>query len=120
MRSLILNNFWWKLLSLLLASLTWLTIKTALKKDQAQSVLSPVVTVSKRTFPAVPLTLMTSVSNTNLYHINPPTVSVEVSGKADELEKLQMQQITAFVDVTQLEDEKEVRRDIQVQVPRDF
>jgi YbbR domain-containing protein len=120
MRDLILHNFWWKLLSLLLAALTWFTIQTALQKDRTQSAQSPVVTVSTRTFPAVPITLMTSAYSNNQFRLNPPMVAVEVSGQADELEKLQVRQIAAFVDVTRIEDEKEVRKDIQVQVPKGF
>ncbi|MDB6016152.1 MAG: YbbR family protein [Pedosphaera sp.] len=119
-RDLILHNFWWKLLSLLLAALAWFTIETLLKKDQSQTAQSPVVTVSTRAFPAVPITLMMSPYNTNQFRLNPPTVSVTVSGGADELEKLQDQQITAFVDLTKIEDEKEVRKDVQVRVTNDF
>ncbi len=33
LRDIILHNFWWKLLSLLLAALTWLTIETAFQRD---------------------------------------------------------------------------------------
>ncbi|MDB6108923.1 MAG: YbbR family protein [Pedosphaera sp.] len=120
MRDLILHNFWWKLLSLLLAALTWFTIQTALQKDKNQSAQSPVVTVSTRTFPGVPITLMTAAASTNQFRLSPPVVAVEVSGKADDLEKLQVSQIAAFVDVTKIEDEKEVRKDIQVQVPKGF
>ena len=63
---------------------------------------------------------MTSVNNTNQFRLNPDFVSVEVSGKPEELEKLLTEQIAAFVDVTKTPDEKEVRRDIEVQVPRGF
>ncbi len=66
-RDYILHNFWWKLLSVLLASLTWLTIETAFQKDQNLRE-TPVVTSSRRIFPAVPVTLMTSAVNANQHH----------------------------------------------------
>jgi|GEM_PF-2134436 hypothetical protein len=115
-RDLILHNFWWKLLSVLLSILTWITIDASLRKDRQQT---PVITTSRRNFPAVKVTLMTAPYNTNEFRVNPASVSVEVSGKADDLQKLQAQQIVAFVDATKIEDEKEVRRDIEVQAPRD-
>jgi hypothetical protein len=118
MRNLILNNFWWKLLSLILGTLVWLVVNGSLEKSEYAQ--TPVVTVSTRSFPTVPITLMTSVNNTNQFRLNPDFVSVEVSGKPEELEKLLTEQITAFVDVTKTPDEKEVRRDIEVQVPRGF
>ena len=118
MRNLILNNFWWKLLSVILATLVWLIVNGSLAKTEYPQ--TPVVTVSTRSFPTVPITLMTSVNNTNQFRLNPDIVSVEVSGKPEELEKLLTEQITAFVNVTKAPDEKEVRRDIEVQVPRGF
>jgi YbbR-like protein len=120
MRALVFHNFWWKLLSLVLAALTWLAINATLERVKTESAQSPIVTVSKRTFPAVPVTLMMSPYNTNQFRVNPASASVEVSGKPDDLEKLESDQITAFVDVTKIEDEKEVRKDIQVQAPKSF
>jgi hypothetical protein len=118
MRNLILKNFWWKLLSLILGTLVWLVVNSSLEKSEYAQ--TPVVTVSTRSFPTVPITLMTSVNNTNQFRLNPDVVSVEVSGKPEELEKLFTEQIKAFVDVTKTPDEKEVRLDIEVQVPRGF
>jgi len=115
-RGYILNNFWWKLLSLLMAALTWLTIETAFKKDEARR-QSPVITSSTRTFAAVPITLLMPATNTNRFVVNPSTVSVEVSGVANELLALQLQDIKAFVDVTDAGDQKQFRRTIQAQVP---
>ncbi len=118
-REYILNNFWWKLLSLLLAALTWLTIETAFQKDEARR-QSPVVTSSTRTFSMVPITLMIPATNSNRFQINPATVSVEVSGKANELLTLQIQDIKAFVDVSDAGDQKQFRRPIQTQLPGDL
>jgi len=119
LRDYIQHNFWWKLLSLLLAALTWFTIQTAITKDQSMQQQSPVITVSTRSFPAIPVTLMTTAANTNRFKLNPTTVSVEVSGQAGTLEKLQPKDITAFVDVSEAGEEKQFRKDIQVQVPKE-
>jgi YbbR domain-containing protein len=115
-REYILNNFWWKLLSLLLAALTWLTIETAFQRDEARR-KSPMVNTSTVTFSAVPITLMTSATNTNRFTVNPTTVSVEVSGESNELYTLQTQGIKAFVDVSDAGDQKQFRRPIQMPLP---
>jgi YbbR domain-containing protein len=115
----ILHNFWWKLLSLLLAALTWLTIETAFQKDQNLRD-SPVTTFSRRGFAAVPVTVLTSLRNTNEFKVDPVTVAVEVGGAFADLSKIQPQDIKAFVDVTEPAAEKQFRRSIQAQVPKDL
>ncbi|MDB6022529.1 MAG: YbbR family protein [Pedosphaera sp.] len=115
----ILHNFWWKLLSLLLAALTWLTIQTALQRDETLR-QTPVVGSFSRTFPAVPVTLLTSATNANRYLPDVQTVSVDISGPADQLQKLQEREIHAYIDVSDAGDEKQFRRPIQAQVPRDL
>ncbi len=121
LRGYILDHFWWKLLSLLLATLAWLTINTAFEKAKEVSLqTSPVVTSSMRNFTMVPITLLTSTFNTNRFRTYPETVSVDVGGTAGDLEKLQPGQIQAFVNLTDAGDEKQFRKPIQIQVPRDF
>lgn len=115
MRDYILHNFWWKLLSLLLAALTWLTIQTALQRERN---LPPVVGSYSKTFPAVPITLMTAPTNTSRFNVTPTTVKVDISGPEDQLSKLQESDVHAFVDLTDVGDEKQLRRPIQAQVPK--
>jgi YbbR domain-containing protein len=115
-RDLVFNNFWWKLLSVLLAALAWITIDATLRKDSEQT---QVITSSHREFTPIPITLLTSPRNTNQFRINPALVSVDISGNADDLKKLQIDQIEAFVDATTIQDEKEVRKEIQVRTPPD-
>jgi mRNA-degrading endonuclease toxin of MazEF toxin-antitoxin module len=115
-RNYIFDNLKWKLLSLLLAALTWLTITTAVQKDET-SQKSPVVTSSKVAFPMVPVTLMTSALNTNRFKVTPTMVLVEVSGKTNEVANLQINEVHAFVDVTDMKDETQMRKPVQTQVP---
>jgi hypothetical protein len=120
--NLILHNFWWKLLSLLLAGLTWLTIDTALQRDEQQAkVMEEVETDSRRPFYGVPITLLTSPTNTNRFIVAPDVVSVEIGSKDSKaLDDLQERRVEAFVDVTDAEDEKQFRRPVQIKVPEDF
>jgi YbbR domain-containing protein len=115
-RDYIVNNFWWKLLSLLLAALTWLTIKTAFERDQTLRE-TPVVTESRRSFPSIPVTLLTSAANPNVYRTEPKTIAVDLGGTLSGLSKLQERDIHVYVDVSDAGDEKSFRRSIQVRVP---
>jgi YbbR domain-containing protein len=115
----ILHNFWWKLLSLLLAALTWLTIETAFKNEEKLRETPVVVGPSSRSFPSIPVTVLSSVANAGRFKVMPSTVKVEVRGSQEELESLQMQDIKAFVDVTDAGDEMKFRKTIQLQTPKD-
>jgi YbbR-like protein len=122
-RNFILHNFGWKLLSLLLAGLAWLTIETNFQRDEIKkqdSRISPVITVSQRNFPAVPLALLTPAGGTNRFKVSPLTVSVELRGGAEDLSRLELADIEALVDVANVTDEMKVTRKIRVNVPRDF
>jgi YbbR domain-containing protein len=118
-RDLVLYNFWWKLLSLLVAVLMWLTIQTALRRDENLRA-APVVDSVTRSFSTVPITLLTSTKNLNHYHVSPPTVEVEISGAREDLAKLQEKDVHAFVNISEVGDEKQFRRPIEAQVPGDL
>ena len=121
-RNVILQNFWWKLLSLLVAALAWFLIETEVQKSEQQAkAKEEVETASRRPFSGIPITVLTSPANTNRFRIVPELVSVEVGSKDDKaLDELQARRVQAFVDVTDAEDEKQFRKPIQIQVPEDF
>jgi hypothetical protein len=61
--------------------------------------------------------MLAPTANTNRYRLSPAVASVEVSGNPNELLKLQLQEIKAFVDVTDTGDQKGFRRQLQIQLP---
>jgi len=116
LRDYIRNNYWWKLLSLLLATLTWFTIHTGLRKDQTQQ-QSSVSLVNTRIFPAMPITIMTAAADTRGFKVSPERVLVKVIGKEERLETLLPKDIGVFVNLTGNQDADRLRKDIQVHVP---
>ena len=119
-RDYITHNFGWKLLSLLLAALTWLVIETKSGNEQKLRD-SPVVTgAPSRSFSAVPVTVLSSATNSGHFTVVPDTVTVKLTGKQEDLERLQLQDIRVFVDVTGTGDEIKFQKTIQVQAPKDF
>jgi hypothetical protein len=112
-RDLILHNFRWKALSLVLAVLTWMAINASFHQG------SPVVPSYHRLFSDVPVTWLAGPSNTNRYKIIPETVTISagsaVSGR--ELENLQLHDIHAFVDVSDVDERRQFRLPVHVQLP---
>src|SRR5579862_574591 len=118
-RDYITHNFGWKLLSLLLAGLTWLVIETETRNEQKLHDSPVVPGESSRTFVSVPVTLLSSATNSGHFSVVPDTVKVIVLGKQEDLERLQLQDIRVLVDVTGTGDEIKFQKAIQVQAPKD-
>ena len=116
-RTYIIHNFWWKLFSLLLATFTWMTIQASFQQHQSM-IDAPIDTTSKRTFSAVPISILSSVYNTNRYKIDPVVVEVEVTGTEDALAKLNPRDVRVFVDAGVVGDVKLFRKQLQTQVPQ--
>jgi YbbR domain-containing protein len=119
-RDYITHNFGWKLLSLVLAGLTWLVMESKSGNEQKLRE-APVETGAKwRTFATVPVTVLSSATNSGHFAVVPDVVAVTVFGKQEDLERLQVQDIRVFVDVTGMGDEIKFQKTIQVQAPKDF
>ena len=114
LRDLILHNFRWKALSLMLAVLTWMAINASFLHQG-----SPVVPSYHRLFSDVPVTWLAGAANTNRYKISPETVTVSagsvVSGR--ELENLRVRDIHAFVDVSDAEESRQIKLPVHIQLP---
>jgi YbbR domain-containing protein len=88
LRSLILNHFWLKLISLVLAILIWLTVK---------SDLGSATTEATRTFPNRPILLLTDKAEHVAVAANPSQASITVRGPAGLLNELTDQDIHVYV-----------------------
>jgi YbbR domain-containing protein len=118
-RDYIVHNFRWKLFSLMLGALTWLTINASHPRNRSAQD-SPVLITSTRTLLEVPVGLMTGPENTNHYQLTPAKVEIEIRGTAAELQKLSLRDVRAFVDITDSDDDARLHKSIQVRVPDEF
>jgi YbbR domain-containing protein len=96
-RDLILRNFWWKLLSLTLAALTWSIIHFDAKFKDVQ--ITPPSESFKLELPAVPIGVRTRPDDTNRYIFRPSTAFIVFSGEKEELEKITDDDVDAYLDL---------------------
>jgi hypothetical protein len=89
LRALFLHNFWWKLFSVVLATLIWLAVSD-------QRVASAEVT---REFPHRPVLVMTGTGEHPALAIEPPEVSVLVRGPIALIGELNDQDIQVFLNL---------------------
>lgn len=87
-RELFTNHFWLKLLSLVLASLIWLTVKSSIGTTGGEAT---------RTFVNLPILLMTDKSEHVAMITTPSQASVTVRGPALLIQKMAEQEVQVYV-----------------------
>jgi YbbR domain-containing protein len=109
LRNLVLEDFWLKLFSLMLAVLLWLAVWFANRKDTGidQRVLSKMV----------PVTLLASAEDVHGFRASPSEVAVTVQGDPKVLQSLQTNDLRAIVDLTGVAAARELSKRIEVSVP---
>jgi YbbR domain-containing protein len=109
LRNLVLEDFWLKLFSLLLAVLLWLTVSFASRKD---------VGIDQRTLSKVlPVSILASAEDVHNFRVSPTEVVITVQGNPKTLQNLQTNDIRAVVDLTGLGAARDLRKRIEVSVP---
>lgn len=116
LRDYIQNNHWWKLLSLLLAMLTWFTIRTGMNPEQVK-LPSTISARNTRPFPLVPVAIKTAPADARGFKVTPDHVLVTVIGKAERLATLLPVEIEALIDLTASQGANRSRKTVQVRVP---
>lgn len=116
MRDLFIKDWGWKLFSLILAAGIWVTVHKIIepKNNPATS------TGSILTYGNLPVFVVATAADVHLYRVEPNTVSVTVSGSPDAIAALQVNQIRATVDLTDIEtakDLKDLKRQVEVSAP---
>ena len=94
-RELILNNFWQKIFSLVLATLIWFTIDRAYLPD-VELPKSPFTVLQTNEF-RLPITIMTSAAARQTFKVDPSEVDVRVKGDRAKLKNLKPEDIQVYV-----------------------
>jgi YbbR domain-containing protein len=109
LRNLVLEDFWLKLFSLVLAVLLWLTVTFASRKDTV---------ADQRVLPKMlPVTILASTEDAHHFRVSPSEVAVTVQGNPKTLQNLQTNDIRAIVDLTGVGAARDLRKRIEVSVP---
>lgn len=105
----IAHNFSWKVISVVLAALVWVTLDSGLK-DGAQAGKS-------RVFSRQPITVMTIASDEHAFRVTPAQVEVVVRGAPGVVDNLRPTDIEAYVNLTTIADAADLRKLIQIYAP---
>ncbi len=106
-RNILFRNFGWKLLSLALAIVIWLTIK-ALSAEQGQT---------ERMFVTLEIKIVSGTADVRTFRIEPRTVNDTLKGRPGAISRLAEREIRVFADLTSADVTQSFRQHLDVAVP---
>jgi hypothetical protein len=114
LREWLLDDFLWKLFSLLLAVSIWVTVHHLLVGGQ---VTLPPPNAATVTFGNIQVLIMARAADVHNYRVRPEVVSVTVSGSPAAISVVQANSIRVSVDLTDIESAKDLDRPVDVSMP---
>jgi YbbR domain-containing protein len=106
-RDFLPQNFGWKLFSLALAVIIWLTIK-ALSSEQGQT---------EKMFVNLPIQIVSGTADVRAFKVEPDMVRVTVKSRPGVINRLTEREIRVLVDLTSADFNQSFRRHVDVAVP---
>lgn len=116
-RDAILQNFWLKLFSLVLATMIWFAIFGAQNNLRVDR---PVLGVVERKLEQVPITVMKSAADLRAFKVEPSVVEITVRGPIAKVQALTPQQVEVFINLTDMSDTVGPTKKILVHLPADI
>jgi hypothetical protein len=107
--SAISRNLVWKLVSVVLACLVWMTLHSG-----AQNRLKP---GSRQTFADRPISLVMLAGDERVFQVTPATVTVVLRGDLEQLKGMRPEEVEPHVSLTGIIEARELRKRVDVRVP---
>ena len=105
--NILFRNFGWKLLSLALAIIIWLTVK-ALSAEQGQT---------ERMFVNLPIQIVSGTADVRTFKVEPNNLNVTLKGRPGAVNRLAEREIRVLVDITAADVTQSFRQHVDVAVP---
>ncbi|HTV76496.1 MAG TPA: CdaR family protein [Candidatus Baltobacteraceae bacterium] len=108
----IAEDFYWKIFSVILAVVVWLTVHNIRDEPVATGILAV-----QNTFTNVPVLAVSADTDMRNVHVTPDSVSITVSGSPDIIAILQTNQLHAFVNLTGIDSSYDLKRHVDIAPP---
>lgn len=114
MRDWLTHDVWWKIFSVFLALVIWVTVHKVREEPIVSAASVNGVTL---TYENLPVQIVSTASDVRDFRVQPGVVSVKVSGAPDAIAVLQAKQIHAVVDLTDITTAQNLAQRVEVSVP---
>ncbi len=115
MREFLIKDLGWKLLSVALAAIIWVTVKTV-SKEPPRIGRTPVA-YDTRTFTNLPIVVLSAAADVRAFKVAPAFVNVTVGGRPEAVSALTEREIHPMVDLTGIESASSLRKRVDVSTP---
>ena len=115
LREFIQHNLWLKIFAFALAVLTWSTLRYMAK--DAVGIQSGFSRLGQAEFSRMQVNALASLDDRHAYRIEPDEVTLTVSGRGADLDKLSAQDIQVFVNLAGIREARDLVRQIKVHCP---
>ncbi|MCW5551800.1 MAG: hypothetical protein KIS67_06475 [Verrucomicrobiae bacterium] len=115
MREILTSDFVWKLFSVVLAVVIWLTVQTS--RTERSVDWRPLPGMNTRTFESLPIRLVSATADIREFKVNPKIVEVIVGGRSDVLNALQEKDVRVTVDLSHTDLTADQRQRVSVSLP---
>jgi YbbR domain-containing protein len=117
LRQLLFEDFWLKLLSLVLSVLIWLTVKMAIRTEVTPDIGLAGTAISEQTFHNIPVRVVFTAAEARNVRVNPPEVQVTVRAEPRTLQQLHARDIRAEVDLSGIAAARSLHKEIDITLP---
>lgn len=116
LRDLLFRDVWLKLFSLGLAVLTWVTVSYAIQRKRTP-IGNLTLATDQLVFPRIPVVVLSSAQDARSFQVVPQDVEITVQGDPLTLRRLQTTDIRALVDLTGVNEARDLWKRIEVATP---
>jgi len=115
LRDIVTKDSGWKIISVALAVAIWLTVHSF--SEDASKRVNPLSGLMTKTFPAVPVLVVSAAADVREFKVRPAAVQITVSGKPAAVTALDPRQIHVLVDLTGIEVARDLKKRVDVSTP---
>ena len=115
MSNIVTRDLGWKLFSLALAIVIWITVKTA--SDEGTRSGGILKQWDRREFSDQPVLVLSAAADVRQFKVAPDNVDIVVSGPPDIVAALQEKDVHVAVDLTQITSAQDLRKRVDVSTP---
>jgi hypothetical protein len=114
MRDWFTKDFWWKLFSVVLAVIIWLTVHKIYEEPRAADAAAGGSTF---TYDNLPVTVVSALADVHDFRVTPRAVKVTVNAPAAIMNTLQIGQVHAVVNITDTNLVRDLRLPVEISAP---
>src|SRR5690349_2122276 len=114
LRDIVTKDVGWKLLSVVLAVVIWLTVHAISKERGPDQALGP---WENHTFTNLPVLVVSAAADVREFKVKPENIDVTVRGRPEVISALVAKEIEVRVDLTDVESARNLRKRAIISVP---